>query len=157
MITSLPPLHHQLLAKGRMKRGAEGVLAQQALHPDEHSDDRGLIYVSPELVAGIKECKYSTGWGTGRILPTKTAIGDYPHLQCPTCPCTYHQQERTAYQDQIGKASMLQPSTLTKKGESSRPRLARSQGTTIDSSKPCPATSSYSPRWSEAKARTHKR
>jgi hypothetical protein len=43
MLTSLPPLHYQLLAKGRTKRGVEAVLAQ-ALCPDKHSDDPGLIY-----------------------------------------------------------------------------------------------------------------
>jgi hypothetical protein len=56
MLTNLPPFHHLLLAEGRTKQGAETVLAQ-ALRPDKHSDDPGLIYVTPELVADVKECK----------------------------------------------------------------------------------------------------
>ena len=59
----MPPFNQQLLAEGRTERGAEAVLVK-ALNPGNHSDDPGLIYVSPELVSSIKYCKYGLGWDT---------------------------------------------------------------------------------------------
>jgi hypothetical protein len=112
MLTNLPPFHHQLLAEGRTKRGAETVLAQ-ALRPDEHSDDPGLIYVSPELVSDIKECKYGLGWDTSyKNCHRGLSPFAVPHMSI------HHQQERTAYQNRLGKASTTTVGDI-EKGESS--------------------------------------
>jgi hypothetical protein len=111
MLTSLPPFHQQLLAEGRTKRGAEAVLAQ-ALRPDEHSDDPGLIYISPELVADIKDCKYGLGWDTSyKNCHRGLSPFAVPHM------ALHHQQERTAYQDRLVKASTTTVSDI-EKGES---------------------------------------
>jgi hypothetical protein len=61
METSLPAFHEQLLTEGRTKKGTEAVLAQ-VLRPRDDTDDPGLVYVSPELVSNIKNCKYGLGW-----------------------------------------------------------------------------------------------
>lgn len=90
MLTDLPPFHHLLLAEGRTKRGAEIALAQ-ALQPDEHSDDPGLIYVSPKLVADVKECKYGLGWDTSY----KDCHRGLSPFVVPQMSLN-HQQERTA-------------------------------------------------------------
>jgi hypothetical protein len=63
METSLPTFHEQLLIEGRTKKGTEAVLAQ-ALRPRDDTDDPGLVYMSPELVIDIKNCKYGLGWDT---------------------------------------------------------------------------------------------
>jgi hypothetical protein len=64
MGTILPPLHARLLAEGRTKRGTESVLAQ-VLRSPENTDDPGLIYVPPELVADMMVCKEDgLGWDT---------------------------------------------------------------------------------------------
>jgi hypothetical protein len=107
----MPPFHQQLLAEGCTKRGAEAVLAQ-ALCPDEHSDDPGLIYVSPELVTDIKECKYGLGWDTSyKNCHRGLSPFAVPHMSL------HHQQERTAYQDRLGKASTTTVGDI-EKGES---------------------------------------
>jgi hypothetical protein len=111
MLTNMPPFHQHLLSEGRTKRGAEAVLAQ-ALRPDEHSDDPGLIYVSPELVADIKDCKYGLGWDTS-YKNCHRGISPFavPHMSL------HHQQERYAYQDRLGKASTTTIGDI-EKGES---------------------------------------
>jgi hypothetical protein len=111
MSTNLPPFHQELLSEGRTKRGAEAVLAQ-ALRPDEHSDDPGLIYVSPELVADIKDCKYGLGWDTSyKNCHRGLSPFAVPHMSL------HHQQERHAYQDRLGKASATTMGDI-EKGES---------------------------------------
>jgi hypothetical protein len=91
MLTDLPPFHHVSLAEGCTKRGTETVLAQ-ALRPDEHSNDPGLIYVSPELVANMKECKYGLGWDTSyKNCHRGLSLFAVLHMSLQ------HQQERTAY------------------------------------------------------------
>jgi hypothetical protein len=112
MLTNMPPFHQKLLAEGRTKRGAEAVLAQ-ALRPDEHSDDPGLIYVSPELVADVKDCKYGLGWDTSyKNCHRGLSPFAVPHMSI------LHQQERNAYQDRLGKASTTTVGDI-EKGESS--------------------------------------
>jgi hypothetical protein len=59
MHNCLPAFHARLLAKGRKDIGSEAVLAQM-LKPND-SNNPGLIYVSPELVADIKEFKFGLG------------------------------------------------------------------------------------------------
>ncbi len=93
-----PPVQHQLLAEGRTKRGAETVLAQ-ALRPDEHSDDPGLIYVSPELVSDIKECKYGLGWDTSY----KNCHRGLSPISVPLISIHLHPQ-RPAYHTRLVKA-----------------------------------------------------
>jgi hypothetical protein len=102
MSTSLPPFHQQLLlSEGRTKRGAKAVLAQ-ALRPDEHRDDPGLIYVFPELVSDIKDCKYGLGWDTSyKNCHRGLSPFAVPHMSL------HHQQERYAYQDRLGKATTM--------------------------------------------------
>ncbi len=63
METSLQALHEQLLTEGRTKKGKAAVPAQ-ALRPRDDTDDPGLVYMSPELVIDIKNCKYGLGWDT---------------------------------------------------------------------------------------------
>ena len=63
MATGLPTLYQSLLTEGRSKRGTEAVLAN-ALRATADNDDPGLIYISPELVADIRDCKYGLGWDT---------------------------------------------------------------------------------------------
>jgi hypothetical protein len=100
METSLPPFHARLLAEGRTKRGTESVLAQ-ALRPRDDTDDPGLIYVSPELVADIMACKYGLGWDTSyRNCHRGLSPFAVPHMSLR------HQQERVLYQDRLGKATM---------------------------------------------------
>jgi hypothetical protein len=111
MLTNMPPFHQHLLSEGRTKRGAEAVLAQ-ALRPDEHSDDLGLIYVLPELVSDMKDCKYVLGWDTS-----------YKNCHRGLSPFAvhhmslHHQQERYTYQDRLGKASTTTIGDI-EKGES---------------------------------------
>jgi hypothetical protein len=100
MGTILPPFHMRLLAEGRTKRGTESVLAQ-ALRPRDDTDDPGLIYVSPELVADMMACKYGLGWDTSyRNCHRGLSPFAVPHMSLR------HQQERLLYQDRLGKASM---------------------------------------------------
>ena len=83
------------MAKGRTKLETESVLTQ-ALRPYKHSDNPGIIYVSPELVTDIKYCKYGLGWDTSyknyhRII----SIFVVPHMSL------YHQQVSKSYQDRL--------------------------------------------------------
>jgi hypothetical protein len=88
------------------------VLAQ-ALRPTDDSDDLGLIYISPELVQDIRECKYGLRWDTSfrnchrDLLPFAV-----PHMSLR------HQQERLLYQDRLGKASMTTVGDIEKGEES---------------------------------------
>ena len=54
LMTSLPIFHNKLLSEGRMKRRTDAVLTKE-LFPEENSDDPGLIYVYPKLVADVKD------------------------------------------------------------------------------------------------------
>jgi hypothetical protein len=111
METLLPPFHNNLLAEGRTKKGTEAVLAQ-ALRPSDDSDDPGLIYVSPELVSDIKDCKYGLGWDTSyRNCHRGLSPFAVPHMSMR------HQQERSAYQDRLGRASTITIEDV-EKGES---------------------------------------
>jgi hypothetical protein len=95
----LPLFHENLLAEGRTKKGTEAVLAQ-ALRPSDDSDDPGLIYVSPELVSDIKDCKYGLGWDTSyRNCHRGISPFAVPHMSMR------HQQERSAYQERLCRAS----------------------------------------------------
>ena len=62
MLTSMPPFYQKLLTEGRTYQITEEVLTQSLL-PDEHSDDRGLIYMSPELVSDIKKIQVRVRMG----------------------------------------------------------------------------------------------
>ena len=57
LMTSLPNFHKNLLSEGCTERGTEEVLTQK-LRPYGKSDNPGIIYVPPELVTDIKDCKY---------------------------------------------------------------------------------------------------
>ena len=75
------------------------MLAQSFLL-DEHSDDPGLIYMLPDFVANIKDCKYQLGWDTSykncqRVLSPLSV----PHMSL------YRHQERKAKHDRVVKAS----------------------------------------------------
>jgi hypothetical protein len=95
MDTALPAFHEQLLTEGRTKKGTEAVLAQ-ALRPHEDTDDPGLVYISPELVSDIKDCKYGLGWDTSyRNCHRGISPFAVPHMSMK------HQQERSAYQDRL--------------------------------------------------------
>jgi hypothetical protein len=112
MESALPDFHEQLLTEGRTKKGTESVLAQ-ALRPQGDTDDRGLVYVSAELVSDVKECKYGLGWDTSyRNCHLGISPFAVPHMSMK------HQQERNAYQDRLRWATT---STLgdIEKGESS--------------------------------------
>jgi hypothetical protein len=99
MATSLPELYQSLLTEGRSKRGTEAVLAN-ALRPTADNGDPGLIYISPELVADIKDCKYGLGWDTSyRNCHRGISPFAVPHMSLQ------HQQERQVIQDRLGKAS----------------------------------------------------
>jgi hypothetical protein len=88
MDTLLPPFHARLLAEGRTKRGTESVLAQ-ALRPRDDTDDPGLIYVSPKLVADMMACKYGLGSDTSyRNCHRGLSPFAVPHMSLR------HQQER---------------------------------------------------------------
>ena len=66
--------HKKLLSEGRTKRGNKIVLTKELL-PDENSDNPGLIYVYPDLVSDIKNCRYGLGWD---ISYKKNHRGLYP-------------------------------------------------------------------------------
>jgi hypothetical protein len=112
METTLPDFHEQLLTEGRTKKGTEAVLAH-ALRPQEDTDDPGLVYVSPELVSDIKDCKYGLGWDTSyRNCHRGISPFAVPHMSMK------HQQERSAYQDRLSRASSTTLGDI-EKGESS--------------------------------------
>jgi hypothetical protein len=99
MTTDLPDLYRSLLTEGRSKRGTEAVLAN-ALRATADNDDPGLIYVSPELVADIRDCKYGLGWDTSyRNCHRGLSPFAVPHMSLK------HQQERQVVQDRLGQAS----------------------------------------------------
>jgi hypothetical protein len=99
MATNLPEIHERLLEEGRTTRSIEAVLAH-ALCPTEEQDDPGLIYISPELVADVKNCKYGLGWDTSyRNCHRGISPFAVPHMSMK------HQQERGHYQERLGKAS----------------------------------------------------
>jgi hypothetical protein len=75
MTTGLPKIYQSLLTEGQSKRGTEAVLAN-ALKPTADNDDPRLIYILPELVADIWDCKYGLGW----THHTGTAIAGNPYL-----------------------------------------------------------------------------
>jgi hypothetical protein len=98
MIMSLSPFHKRLLAEGRTKRSLEAVLAQM-LRPND-SDDPGLIYVSPNLVADIKDCKFGLGWDKSyRHCHRGLSPFSVPHMLLK------HQQEHQVVADRLSKAS----------------------------------------------------
>jgi hypothetical protein len=112
MATALPSFHEQLLKEGRTKKGTEAVLAH-ALRPQEDTDDPGMVYVSPELVSDIKDCKYGLGWDASyRNCHRGISPFAVPHMSMK------HQQERTAYQDWLMQASSTTLGGI-EKGESS--------------------------------------
>ena len=97
--TGLPILYQSLLTEGRSKRGTEAVLAN-ALRATADNDDPGLIYISPELVADIRDCKYGLGWDTSyRNCHRGISPFAVPHMSLR------HQQERQIIQDRLGQAS----------------------------------------------------
>jgi hypothetical protein len=99
MTTCLPGIYQSLLTEGRSKRGTEAVLAN-ALKPTADNDDPGLIYISPELVADIRDCKYGLGWDTShRNCHRGISPFAVPHMSLR------HQQERQVIQDRMGQAS----------------------------------------------------
>jgi hypothetical protein len=112
MATALPPFHEQLLTEGRTKKGTEAVLAH-ALRLHEDVDDPGLVYISPELVSDVKDCKYGLGWDTSyRNCHRGISPFAVPHMSMR------HQQERSAYQDRLTRASSTTLGDI-EKGESS--------------------------------------
>jgi hypothetical protein len=118
--------------KGGPKKGAETVLAQ-ALHPQGDTNDRGLVYISAELVSDVKECKYGLGWDT----PYRNC--QHQEISSFTMSHTSmkHQQEQSAYQERLYQASTT---TL----ETSRKAIAaqvQRRKTTMDYSNCCPTTS----------------
>ncbi len=107
----LPVFHERMLTEGQTKRGCEAVLAQM-LKPDD-SDDPGLIYVSPKLVADIKDCKFGLGWDTSyRHCHRGLSPFSVPHMSLK------HQQERHAVSDRLSRASSTTTEDV-KKAESS--------------------------------------
>jgi hypothetical protein len=99
MANGLPDLYQSLLTEGRSKRGTEAVLAN-VLRPTADNDDPGLIYISPELVADIRDCKYGLGWDTSyRNCHRGLSPFAVPHMSLK------HQQERQVPQDRLGQAS----------------------------------------------------
>jgi hypothetical protein len=108
----LPPFHENLLAEGRTKKVTGAVLAQ-ALRPSDDSDDPGLIYVSPELVSDIKDCKYGLGWDTS-YRNCRRGLSPFAVLHMSM----QHQQERSAYQERLCQASTTTIDDV-EKGESS--------------------------------------
>jgi hypothetical protein len=114
MSSDLPELHEKLLAEGRTKRGSEAVLAQ-ALRPDD-SDDPGLIYISPELVADIRDCKFGLGWDTSyRHCHRGLSPFSVPHMSLK------HQQERQAVTDRLSRASSTTTEDVEKAESSPSP------------------------------------
>jgi hypothetical protein len=112
MATAMPLFHASLLSEGRSKKGTEAVLAQ-ALRPDEDSDNPGLIYISSELVANIKDCEYSLGYDTSyRNCHRGLSPFAVPHMSMK------HQQERSEYQERLSKATTTSVGDVAK-GESS--------------------------------------
>jgi hypothetical protein len=108
MATALPSFYKQLLTEGRTKKGTEAVLAH-ALRPQADTGDPGMVYVSPELVSNIKDCKYGLGWDTSyRNCHRGISPFAVPHMSMK------HQQERTAYQDRLMRASSTTLGTLRK-------------------------------------------
>ena len=92
------PFHQKLLAEGHTKRDTEALISQ-ALRLDEHIDNPRLIYVSPELVDDLKDCKYRLGCYTSYKNNHRGISTFYvPHMSL------HHQQGRKAYQDKLGKA-----------------------------------------------------
>jgi hypothetical protein len=63
MDTQLQEIHALLREEGRTTKSGQAVLAH-TLQPIEEQDDPGLVYISPELVAEVKNCKYRLGWDT---------------------------------------------------------------------------------------------
>jgi hypothetical protein len=114
MSTGLPTFHSRLLAEGRTKRGSEAVLSQM-LKPDD-SDDPGLIYVSPELVADIKDCKFGLGWDTSyRHCHRGLSPFSVPHMSLK------HQQEKQAVADRLSRASSTTTDDVEKAESSPSP------------------------------------
>jgi hypothetical protein len=99
MKSSLPAFYEQLLTEGRTKKGAEAVLAH-ALGPHDDTGKPGLVYVSPELTSDIKNCKYGLGWD----MPYKNCHRGLSPFAVPHMSMR-HQQERSAYQDPLLRAS----------------------------------------------------
>jgi regulator of sigma D len=81
MANGLLELYKMLLIEGHSKRGTKSVLAN-ALHPTAENDNPGLIYISPELVGNIRDCKY----GLDGTHHTGIAIVAFPRLRSRTCP-----------------------------------------------------------------------
>jgi hypothetical protein len=97
MEAGLPDLHAKILEEGRTTQDVKAVLAH-ALRPEEDHDDPGLVYMSPELVTDVKNCKYGLGWDTSyRNCHRGISPFAVPHMSMK------HQHERSAYQDLLGK------------------------------------------------------
>jgi hypothetical protein len=108
MSTSLPPFHR------RTKRGSEAVLAQM-LCPDD-SNDPGLIYVSPDLVTNIRDCKFGLGWDTSyRHCHRGLSPFSVPHMSLK------HQQERQVVTDRLSQASSTTTQDVEKAESSPSP------------------------------------
>jgi hypothetical protein len=133
----LPPFHACLLAEGRTKWGTKSVLAQ-ALRPQDDTDDPGLIYVLPELVADMMGCKYGLGWGTlYRNCHRRLSPFAVPHMSLR------HQRERLIYQDPLNKGSVTTMVDV-KRGEETSSTSPKSYHGCLSC---CPITSSCSLRW----------
>jgi hypothetical protein len=114
MSTSLPEFHSKLLAEGCTKQGSEAVLAQM-LKPD-NSDDPGLIYILPDLIADIKDCKFGLGWDTSyRHCHQDLSPFSVPHMSLK------HQQEWQGVTDRLSRASSTTMFDVEKAGSSPNP------------------------------------
>jgi hypothetical protein len=90
MATNLPELYQSLLMEGQSKRGTEAIMAN-ALRPMANNDDPGLIYLSPELVADVRNCKCGLGWGTSYRNCHRVSL----HSPSPTCPSNTSRRGRS--------------------------------------------------------------
>jgi hypothetical protein len=99
-------------ADGRPHQKRDGSCASAGPTSRDDTDNPGLIYVSPELVSNIKNCKYGLGWDTS-YQNCHRGISLFVVLHMPM----RHQRERAAYQDQLQQALTTTLGDI-KKGES---------------------------------------
>jgi hypothetical protein len=134
MEAGLPNLHAKILEEGRTTKGVEAVLAH-ALRPAEDHDDPGLVYVSPELVTDVKNCKYGLGWDTSyRNCHQGISPFAVPYMSMK------HQHERSAYQHLLEKKPQRQWATWRKE----RAHKAQLPKTTMDCCSSSPTMCGYS-------------
>jgi hypothetical protein len=58
MDTRMPLMHVQLLQEGRTSKGTASVLRQFLVAQPDGENFPGQIWVSPQLIKDIKECRY---------------------------------------------------------------------------------------------------